>query len=359
MNTNSSPICVEVDSLFSLIENSERSFHSFSGTLKNRSVSSITLEEYRRTYINLKSRVDIENAIFIDDLILQTNSKNTYYKRIAACQQMILRLVENEFELARWAALEEDSDSLHAHLHQIECLKYELLQIRSLNGACRIKRRQNRRSKRTSLSGLPPKWREQLFERMQNSKYALGMLLLAIVGCRPSELCLGITVKKVVQSDQDLLCISIVGAKTNEANGQPIRQLLFSYAHKSFLLNVLKSQLENAGGLLIVRVENKKAFSNSITRFGRLIWPEHKHDVTPYTFRHAFASDMKANFDSETIARSLGHVSARTQKGYGQRQLSKIGEPNLPIAVQASRLIRNLKNTYSCKINVPMVGIGD
>lgn len=307
---------------------------------RSGNVSDATEIGYRKLYENMCLRVDYENGIALADAILQTRSKNTYYSRLSACRHTILSLIASETGSALNAASNHDIASVNHSIAKIENLKSEFAQTNMLLDGCKLRNICKRKSKRQSLSGLPDDWREQLFIRMRNSKFSLPMLIAAITGCRPVELRNGVVLDFLSEGGSQYLVATISGAKVTEKNGQPQRQLFFSIDQPSFLLRALIYEVEKNDCKMLITIENEKAFSVAITRFGKILWPKHKQDLTAYSLRHAFSSDMKLSSSKDMTAKSLGHASIRTQKTYGQRQLSKSKRLSVPSKVIASRVVR-------------------
>lgn len=69
------------------------------------------------------------------------------------------------------------------------------------------------------------------------------------------------------------------------------------------------------------------AFSKTITRIGKLAFPKLDRAVTPYVFRHAFATDLRASgaHSAGAIAQALGHLSMRSMNAYGTRGTARPG----------------------------------
>lgn len=318
-------------------------------------INESTRQCYSKVYENIASKIDFENGITLADVLHHSKKKNTYYSRIAACRYTLSRKLITERELACIDIFENDEDAFHSRMSTIKKLKYELAEVNNMPHASEIKSMMQRKSKRSSLKGIPTDWRKQLCYRMITSKYFFHTLVLAICGCRPHELKLGILIKLVNIDQNENLVLEILGAKVTDQNGQKYRHLTFAADASNALLSPLINFVNEMGGSTILKIQDEKAFSTSISRFAAELWPKHKDPITPYSFRHAFASDMKANGNQDTIAQSLGHRSTRTQKAYGQKQLSKSSDHPRPIEVLTPFPVRQ-KITRFSKIIVP---IGD
>lgn len=198
---------------------------------------------------------------------------------------------------------------------------------------------QTRKGKRRGLSRLSENWREMLVEACPvTSKYAAPLLLSALVALRPSELRHG----AIVGAKHDHIAVKIEGAKVTAKTGQPARGLAFPIdnAIARMLASVVAER--GKGGLLLVSITDPRAFCDFVRSLSRQVFPKAGYIVTPYSFRHAFASDQKAQqAGGEVLAKALGHVSGRSQRAYGSA-----GQGRRPLvtiaAVEASRPLRAL-----------------
>lgn len=315
--------------------------------ISHATINESTRKNYSRVYDNIASKVDYESGLAFADILAQTRKKNTYYLRLAACRYTLSRKLITECELARISIFESDEDAFHSHLSTIEKLKCEFAQVNTMPHASEIKSIVHRESKRSSLKGLPVDWRKQLCYRMITSKYFYQTLALAISGCRPHELQSGISIKLVAVDQNEHLVLEILGAKVTDRNGQSYRHLTFKGDINDPFLSPLIHLAKEMGGSTILKIQDGKALSTSISRFANELWPKHTEPITPYSFRHAFASDMKRYEDEDTVAQSLGHRSNRTQKAYGQKQLSKSSDHPRPIEVLAPFPVRQNITRFS------------
>lgn len=320
-------------------------------------INEVTRQSYSRVYEALASRIDYENGITLSDTLSESKRKNTYYLRLAACRYTVVSKLMREYEKARTAIRTNESDTFRQCESTIHKLKCELAEVNGMPPSSKVKVMKSRKSKRSSLSGLPGDWRKLLCYRMISSKYFFQTLALAICGCRPLEMKLGILIKTVVVEKNEQLVIEIRGAKVTNENGQKFRHLTFSADASNPFLSPLINLVKEMGGSTSLNIQNEKAFSSAITRFAEELWPRHKEPITPYSFRHAFASDMKRYADEDTVAQSLGHRSTRTQKTYGQKQLSRSSDHPRPVEVLAPFPARK-KITRFSKTKTPLIDHG-
>lgn len=190
---------------------------------------------------------------------------------------------------------------------------------------------QKRHTKRRSLRGLPPDWREQLVAAAASSKYADQVRVMALCGCRPAELEKGILIRR----DGDELVIGIEGAKvsTRTGGGQSWRELRIAADHP------LAAGLQDGQ----YRVPNAKAIENAIDHYGKKLWPNRAELISAYTLRHAAATDFKAaDLNQVEIAAALGHASTATMDRYGSA--NKGGKGGLKLtSTEAARTVREPK----------------
>lgn len=67
------------------------------------------------------------------------------------------------------------------------------------------------------------------------------------------------------------------------------------------------------------------------------LWPKQKYAVSPYSFRHQKAADIKTLLTEEEVAMVMGHCSNLTQGYYAGARLAKA--TNSVICVTASRKV--------------------
>ncbi len=94
--------------------------------------------------------------------------------------------------------------------------------------------------------------------------------------------------------------------------------------YSQHLLNeIRRSDVENY--LCVELKTTLQAISTEISRTSAEVY-KNKYKASSYTFRHAFAEDLKnAKYDKENIAIALGHRSIDSQSAYGYKQKSSSG----------------------------------
>ena len=183
-----------------------------------------------------------------------------------------------------------------------------------------IKNPSKKASKR-KIGSLPEDWREQLVAHMP--VWRLPAMVCAVTGCRPSEITKGIElwVKK------GILLAKIEGKKTGAYSGQPWRAMSWNLKDAPPVVCDLAKMVLDAGGHLTVDYSYRpnpnpaKAFSGAMRQAATRAFPGHAVTLTPYSMRHALASDMKASdLTPQEISKALGHQVVATQSTYGSRQ---------------------------------------
>jgi integrase len=146
------------------------------------------------------------------------------------------------------------------------------------------------------------------------------ILLLAVAGMRPEEIAQGVKVQPIEGGVQ----LTIKGAKIDRGHGQPERIIAVNGA-----LALLLAQ----GGSRTIEAPSANAVSNAAGRLGRKVFGERRtHLVSAYSFRHQFASDLKASgLDGVTVSAVLGHSVNDTKKQYGTSKQAR--------GLQTTRLI--------------------
>lgn len=187
--------------------------------------------------------------------------------------------------------------------------------------------------KRTGQGRLPKDWRGKLFATVQGRKQTKpgklpeAVAALWVTGCRPAELEAGI----VYMRDKGRLVISIRGAKHGVIdNGivkaergiasrviaidpslHPGAQYLYDLAgpddkqprELSYNKNSIRSRINEAGREVLAKLKDAPSLS-------------------PYSFRHAMASDLRScdTINDVQRAQMMGHLSVESLESYGRRR---------------------------------------
>lgn len=195
-------------------------------------------------------------------------------------------------------------------------------------------------SKRKSLP--PPAkpddedWRVHLFENV-NPRYWPSLLALW-VGARPAEVEKGVKFEYVeAENGTKFFNVWIPGAKISENSGQEWRQICLA-AKKTDLTGALVKYMKASNSMKFKAQRPAQRLNKDFKKF--VAWGLVKKDTSPYSLRHAFTADLKAEgWHPEQIAAALGHASARSQNNYGSVKQGRTGGLGV-IGVEAERAVR-------------------
>lgn len=211
------------------------------------------------------------------------------------------------------------------------------------NPETRIIKNPSKKASKRRLGSLPENWREVLVSRMP--KWRTQALVCAVTGCRPGEITAGV---RLSVKDGELLA-EVAGKKCGLYSGQKLRSMTWPIKDTSPLVRDMAEMVIKAGGQLTIdysghkNTDPAKALSAAMTQAGKRAFPGHKIRLTPYSLRHAAASDLKAsNLLPEQVSKALGHQSIDTQSTYGSRQQ---GNGSLaPSQVKAAKDVRGTRS---------------
>jgi integrase len=332
-----------------------------------------TIFDYLDTYYSLfnDARSIFKKVEFSHILIFaeHTRSKNTWFKRKAAityfCRAWLnsFLLRQEDIKIKLLNPILSDSDRLklkQSWRKEIDKSKFYLNILYNISNAWNLnsEERNQRASKRQHMRKMVWDWRELIIEKAM-PKWKLQILVLAVTGCRPEELRKGVSFAFV----GNLLICKIIGAKVKKGKilvkktqgngtsamvlveyqaGQESRELHFEL-NKNPLVDKLAIMLK--GKNTIVKTANKSSLTSAISRVGKKLWPQRKHAITAYCFRHQLASDLKASgVEDDDISIALGHAVNTTKSRYGLRSMSKGG--HLPTKVKGTTPIKQHKITF-------------
>jgi len=257
---------------------------------------------------------------------LLTSSKGTYYSRKAA----LIFVAAHRFLTAL-----EINDQLNA-LKSARVLKLFFTYADgptalAAGSVCPIDAKP-KVGKRKSLRGLPLDWREQLVAAAPSTACREWMLLMAVAGVRPEEIANGIEVQPISGGVQ----LKIKGAKIDRGHGQPERVIA---VHGPLALLLAQN------GERTIKAPSANSVSLAAGRLGRKVFGERRSNpVSAYSFRHQFASDLKASgLDGETVSAILGHAVDDTKKQYGTSKQARGAQTTR--LVSATRAVKVLKKS--------------
>lgn len=272
----------------------------------------------------------------------QTHSASTWFGRRAALlyafRQILRRLLADQDKLQRSlkaANISTESQQWDSWRQIVKRLGVWMEGIERLQGTSgpSLAVRKPRHSKRKDMKGLPDDWRERMVNR--SHKYRHAVLVNAVTGCRPDELVKGVRLS-IIGAE---LVAEISGSKVTEKSGQPWRRLSWPVDSDSPLIALLVAEVRN--GLGVVTIDDAKRYSGAVRAAAEREWSRRKTKMSPYCFRHAAASDMKANgLEDALISQALGHCADVARSYYGQSQQGRAGNGVAPCSVKAARTIR-------------------
>jgi integrase len=174
-----------------------------------------------------------------------------------------------------------------------------------------------RKGKRTGLFSLPEDWRQKMVNASVGSEYHLALMALTLTGLRPAELEKGVRVELTAEGH---LAFTVCGAKVTAIAGQPMRQIRMYVGDP--VTRRLALHLQATGGKdgIVVSVSDARKFCDDVRALSARLFKRCKYVASPYSFRHAFSADMKTqNVSPQDLAMMMGHVTERSQRGYGSR----------------------------------------
>lgn len=201
------------------------------------------------------------------------------------------------------------------------------------------KAKQHGKNYKRQINRLDPNFREKLLSHAQGSKmiFTDAIAILFATGCRPCEIEKGIKVSLDIV--KGTFRFEIQGAKVNDERGIKTRvfevpmDLDNGESWQEYLFEkCAEKQIE-------IKIANSKSLGNAITNASKEIWPKRAEHVSPYSFRHALATELKSSgLDKITVASVLGHASTASQDKYGRKNGSN-GQPPV-VSVETSREVK-------------------
>lgn len=309
---------------------------------KKNAASSATKTAYEKEF-NRLLKVGNGKRTEIISAARDTKSASTWYRRKAAIvmtmEQNIETALKNQDYFQREMRSRPTAENRARFIEQLKLLNNSCVFLNSVKevGPIPEENRKKRATKRTSLKGLPDNWRENIANRM--IKYKAPFLVAALTGCRPQELVHGVKLEIV----DGLIKATIKGAKVTENAGQ--KQRVISLKIDGKLANDLAELVRD--GKNVVTLGSASNFTTAIRDAGRREYKNNNVDLSAYSLRHQFASDMKAaGFPAEDIAKAMGHISDKTASYYGSRQQNRGGGPKVE-SVTASKKVKQKARPFS------------
>lgn len=226
-----------------------------------------TLRTYKKIFLQI-SKLEGEGEIFIQniaDYINKSGSKGTFNTRLATVkhyfsgnkglESVLSRIVKPDFAKAK--------------------------------------------SKRLDLKNLPSDWQAVMVEKLKKtgSTYLKAIAVLQATGCRPVELEHGVHIQKNYYGD---FVITIQSAKGRDGFERKITSSL-----------PILAELFSEEEVVVARYKRLAEVLYTISRSLGM-------SISAYSYRHAFASDLKASgLTQAEIAMCMGHKVLGSQRSYG------------------------------------------
>ena len=216
-------------------------------------------------------------------------------------------------------------------------------------------------SKRDGLADLGADWREMFWQNVdQRSKYATQMATLDLTGARPNDQSLGGEVKRVSQSTIE---VTVRGSKNSATTGIPLRTFQFDLTLDLALrAKHVACQATSSQGRsrwvrpplllladLVPKVGDVKSWKSSakglasaVTAVDERTFPRHEYKISPTSFRHQMATDLKSSqMDRTEAAAAMSHKSTSTLDHYGRTLAKGRVRRVLPKIVSDISMVRN------------------
>jgi hypothetical protein len=196
-------------------------------------------------------------------------------------------------------------------------------------------------SKRNGMHKLPQLWRRMMAAHIKSShRYADHLTILEMTGARPVEFSNGIRVRRV----RGALEFTLQGGKLSDTTG--VKERVLTVPVRTQTARRLARKLIVDGPAQVWQCK-EKALADYVTAVRKKAFPGHAYKVSPYSYRHALASDVKsAGAGRGDIAAALGHRSTRTAGAYGRKGTSGKLRPN---PIKAVRVTGEIRTTHSIK----------
>ena len=244
-----------------------------------------TLRTYKKIFLQI-SKLEGEDEIFIQniaDFISSSSSKGTFNTRLSAVKYYL-----------------SDDAEIESILSKVKKPSFAKV-----------------KSKRLDLKKLPTDWQAVMLEKLKKtgSTYVKAVALLQATGCRPIELEHGVHIEKNYHGD---FLITVKSAKGQDGFERKITSSL------PILYELFESEE--------VVVAKSKRLAEVLYTISRTLGMA----ISAYSYRHAFASDLKASgLAKDEIAMCMGHRALKSQRSYGFR---KAGEQTFVKSVQVTAL---------------------
>ncbi len=170
-------------------------------------------------------------------------------------------------------------------------------------------------------------------QRGRCARVELAAAVFACFGVRPAEMLSGVR----LFGHGDGVAVDVQGAKVDNHRGQATRQLAIAPERRGcsgLAVALLRDAIATGSGCVRLTAADLAAVRRAMR--------EAQKGLSPYAFRHARASDIKASHGRMAAATWLGHSSDRAQSHYGNARSSS-GAVAI-VAACGSRAVRRVKS---------------
>ena len=196
------------------------------------------------------------------------------------------------------------------------------------------------RSKKHGIRELPSDWLGRLWRAAVDQECVHLDALAAVIttGCRPAEICTGVSVHRVEGGVQ----VSVLSAKTTDSKGQPWRRLVVAIEADGPTAHLARLADAAPGGPARVRAEcSPAAFSMCVAHVAMQCGFPRR--VSAYDVRHQRCSDARIAFggDMDRVAAWMGHGGLSSLRHYGRLPKSSGVRGPRPLDATAARPVRH------------------
>ena len=199
-----------------------------------------------------------------------------------------------------------------------EAAKYKKM-LDEIRSARVPKHLEKKKSKLKLVAKLPRNFTDLCFQLAPNGGVKDAVAVMGVAGFRPGEFDPNHGV--MISRDGEYLKLTVIGEKV-KGNSQGIEWREVTVVPKSqcalYLFNKCESGEFDIGGFNS-DIKSSQWLTDRVRAIGRQLTG--RDDITPYVWRHRFATQMKAEWpdDKVSVAMSLGHSTTKTQATYGYR----------------------------------------
>ena len=193
-------------------------------------------------------------------------------------------------------------------------------------------------SKRAGLRSLPTDWLDTLWRAAvrRDGRHLDALAVLLATGCRPSEACRGVAVRRVPGG----VDVAVPGSKVTAVAGQEGRRLTVALDGRGPVAH-LAALADAAGGIARVKAAcTPNAISMAVADVAEDCLPGRR--LSAYDVRHQRAADARNAFqgDMELLAAWLGHAGVATVRYYGRLPRSAGSRGARPLGAVAANAVR-------------------